>query len=149
MDWTENEELELVKLIKAKISIDEISKKHNRTFQEIEMRLSKIIYENIKDGKSIKLISNALNLSEEQINIYYEIYNKIKNQSKKQNIKHLPDENNQKINQLIDKIERENKFIKLILDNRELHQKLSEEIKNKKIDNNVKDIIHILRKQKI
>jgi hypothetical protein len=152
--WTQEEEYKMTKMIKDGSSIDDIAKEHNRNPQEIEMRLRKIIYENVISGKDFKSISMALNLPEDDVVKYYNLYKEFKNnyQEPKHNI---PNPNSshsglnlteKRIESKINKLERENKFIKLMLENKELHSKLNEQIKNNKIDKSVKDIIKQMRK---
>ena len=144
--WTNKEELELIKSIRNKVSIDEIAKKHNRDINSIELRLQKIIYENItENNKDIKSISNALNLSEEDILRRYKLYKNFienKKDDKKEDILSMDN-----IEKKIQKLERENKFIKLILENNELHKKLNEQIEKGQVEKNIKNIIKEMRKQ--
>ena len=60
--WTNDEELKLIKSISVGKSIEQIATDHNRSISAVDMRLKKIIYENISSGLSIDRISKLLNL---------------------------------------------------------------------------------------
>jgi hypothetical protein len=139
--WTQEEELELIKSIKNKMPIEEIAKKHNRNIISIDLRLQKIIYENIsKNGKDAKSISLALNIPYEDVLKKYELYKDNKNSKYIPNIENVEDINNK-----IEKLERENKLIKLILENKILHKKLNEQIIKNNINKNILDVIKDMR----
>jgi hypothetical protein len=151
--WTHNEELKLIKSIKNKKSIEEIAKMHNRDSSSIELRLDKIIYENMERNNDVEYISSILNLTQDEIIKKYNSYKKYKLQINELN--HLNNLNNfynsNNLDQLNDldqkmlKLERENKFIKLILENKFLHKRLNEQIKKKVINHNIIDIIKNMR----
>ena len=70
--WTNEEEINLINMIKKKKSIKEISRELNRTENAVEQRINKIVYENIKNsGKTPKMIAGALNMPIEDVNSYY------------------------------------------------------------------------------
>lgn len=155
-EWTPEEELELIKSVRKKIPMEEIAVKHNRDINSIEFRLRKIIYENItENGHDIKKISMAFNMLQDDVLKKYEYY---KNLIGRKNINlsntKFNDETNEKhhfnindIERKMEKLEKENKLIKVILENNELHRKLNEEINNKRISKNIKNIIKELRKK--
>jgi hypothetical protein len=160
--WTQDEELELIKLIKSNASIEDIARKHNRDVNSIDLRLQKIIYENItRNGKDVKSISLALNIPYNDVIKKYKLYKEReereergergekeeKEEEKKNNIPNIENaENVENIDQKIEKLERENKLIKLILENKILHKKLNEQIKKDRINKNILDVIKDMRK---
>jgi hypothetical protein len=145
--WTQDEELELIKSIKNRVPIEEIAIKHNRDINSIDRRLQKIIYENItRNGKDAKSISLALNISYDDVIKKYKLYKLYKEEEERKNI-NIPDvENVVNIDQKIEKLERENKLIRLILENKILHKKLNEQINKNKINKNILDVIKDMRK---
>jgi hypothetical protein len=133
--WNQTEELELIKLIKNKVSMVDIVKKLNRDLFDVEARLEKIIYENVtKNGKDMKYISDILNMS------YEEVLKKFNSYKNKKEI-------NNNLDEKIEKIERENRFIRSILENKILHKKLNNMIKNEKINKEVLEVIKEMRKK--
>jgi hypothetical protein len=129
--WTIEEESKMLKMIQNKNKIKDISLLFNRSENAIELRLKKIIYENINNGKSIEFISKILNLSKDKIKKYYNSYvDRIKKDNKYK--KRL---NNLKIKDL-DKEINNNKDIN---NNKEINNK---DINNKDINNN-KEIEYI------
>lgn len=171
--WTKDEELKLLKNIQTGMKFDDMAKIHDRSVSALEMRLKKVIYENIMSGKSTDMLSTSLNLSIDKINQYYYSYkdlmekhsknNDDKNNNKQNNdeshkqfggnnnvISHKHNMNNKnenlnKIKTKMDKIELENKFLKIILENQELMHKLKYLIKDGKIDSSVKKLISAIR----
>jgi hypothetical protein len=139
-EWTEKEEIELINNLRKKISLEDIALKHNRSINSIELKIQKIIYDNITfNGNDIKKISIAFNIPIEEVIKKYENYkNFIEKKEKNLNIND--------IEKKIEKLERENRLIKAILDNNDLNRKLNEEINNKRINKNIKNILRQLRK---
>lgn len=76
--WTREEEVSLIKDIANGSSIDLLSQKHNRSSSAIELRIKKIIYENVKGGKSLHDISHLLKLSGDKTTQYYYSYKEFK-----------------------------------------------------------------------
>jgi len=189
--WSQEEEIKLAKLIKNKVSLDVVSKQLNRSIKSIELRLQKIIYENMSGGKSVDHVSKLLNMAESEVLRKYNLYreykdkntahehlNKLKHNQQggfqqnslpishfqyqmNQNMNHMNEiqhmnenminERNsggaiKNIDQKMDKIKRENEFIKLLLENKVLHQRLNELISKKKIDKNIMDVIKEMRR---
>ncbi|ATZ80287.1 hypothetical protein BMW23_0229 [Bodo saltans virus] len=157
MNWNQQEEYSMIEKLRENMSIFEIAKSHNRTSNDIERRIGKIVHENYTGGKSFDTISKLLMISIEFVKSYYDLYNNEKIQ--RANI-FIPNQNpvrfdnmNMNKGKIIDsvenkmeKIERENKFIKLIIENKELHQKLNEQIKSGNMDNKIKQFILEMRK---
>jgi hypothetical protein len=72
--WDKNEELKLIRDIADGASLEDISKTSSRSTSAIELRLKKIIYENSLSGRSIKNISELLNISEDKTRQYFYSY---------------------------------------------------------------------------
>jgi hypothetical protein len=151
--WTEHEEIELIKLIRDKIPIKNIEIKLNRHRESIIIRLQKIIYENIiNNGETIKFVSSLLNLSEVEILNHVKSYKEYKKKHEneasvdKYHDIYLKEHINPKdLNLKMEIIERENKFMELILKNRALHNQIDNLIKKGKIDKNINNIIKNMR----
>ena len=70
--WSNDEEINMINMLKNKNSIKEISRTLNRSENAIEQRINKIIYDNIKiNGKSSKDIARTLNMSVEDVKSHY------------------------------------------------------------------------------
>lgn len=78
--WSQNEELELIRNIAENngVNVPDIIKNfsvsHNRSASAIELRLKKIIYENIVSGRSVGAVAKALNVTNDFINQNYYSY---------------------------------------------------------------------------
>jgi hypothetical protein len=139
-EWTEKEEIELINNLRNKLSLEEIALRHKRSIHSIESKIEKIIYDNITfNGNDIKKISIAFNIPIEEVIKKYNNY-KIFFEKKEKPI------NINDIEKKIEKLERENRLIKAILDNNDLNRKLNDEINNKRINKNIKNILKQLRK---
>lgn len=158
--WTVEEESKLLKLIASGKTCRELSGANynfNRSENALELRLKKIIYENINNNKSPDKISQLLNIPRDKImQSYYSYKDYIEKQKQTGGIsdddnKNLSVSNNMsnKINNLqnnfnkqtdikqnggdnfgLDKIERQNRKMKLLLENYILKQKLAKLLKN-------------------
>ena len=156
-EWTPNEELDMIKMIRTGASIEDISKKHKRAVSDIEKRLRKVIYENILGGKSIKNVALTLNMSEDKVSLYFDMQKEYLKNKREEKDKKKEEENNQNnqtggksiLEDKIGKLEQENRFIKAILDNKILHHKLNELIAAGKIDKNINKVISDLRDDKM
>ncbi len=51
MSWNQEEEYNMISKLRSNMIINDIAKFHNRTVNEIERRIGKIIYENFNDCK--------------------------------------------------------------------------------------------------
>lgn len=69
--WTHEEELRLIKGISEGKQFNVLSTEFGRSESALELRLKKIIYENIKAGKSASLLARSMNIPEDKINQYY------------------------------------------------------------------------------
>lgn len=153
--WTLEEESKLLKLIASGKSYKEFSGGFNRSENALELRVKKIIYENISNKKSVSKISELLNMPSEKVMQYYYSYkDHLERESKIKNIEQSGGNNTEKINiskfdninkfdnnnkqeggnnmslNKIEKLELENKKIKLLLENYLLKQKLSKFLKS-------------------
>jgi len=160
--WTIEEESKLLKLIATGKTCRELSGANynfNRSENALELRLKKIIYENINNNKSPDKISQLLNIPRDKImQSYYSYKDYIEKQKQSggvsdndNNNKNLSVSNNMsnKINNLqnnfnkhqdikqnggdnmsLDRIERQNRKMKLLLENYILKQKLSKLLKS-------------------
>jgi len=105
--WTREEELELIKNISNKVSFTDIATKHNRSVSAIELRLKKIIYENVTSGKQFETISKLLNIDIDKIKQYYYSYKEF-SEKHDQQLEQPVITNNQQIN--TNNLENINKF---------------------------------------
>ena len=170
--WTKEEEVGLIKDIASGINIDVISQKNNRSTSAIELRLKKIIYENVSSGKNIDEISKILNIHVEKTRQYFYSYKDFKekhmgivdnvmvNKNKINNNNIIVANNNTeqhggshkeksyktKINIKLEKLELENKALKLMIENKNLTNKINNMISEGTIDKNIKKIIKKIRK---
>lgn len=158
--WTKTEEFDLITDVRNGKSIEQISLDHNRSVNAIEMRLKKIIYENVMAGKSITNISNMLHINEDKTRCYFYSYKEFKekhtgnvdvfdttNTTDNKNTQSTP--NIQKISEKMKQLELENKMLSLLVENKNLHSQINKLIKDGKIDKNIKQIIKKLRTTKI
>ena len=82
--WTREEESNLLKNIQSGKTYAELAGGFNRSENALEMRVKKIIYENITSGKTPSKISELLNISSDKIMQYYYSY---KEHLEKENLK--------------------------------------------------------------
>lgn len=175
--WTVEEEGKLLKLIASGKTCKELSGgtyDFNRSENALELRLKKVIYDNIMNKKPADKIAQLLNMPREKIMQYFYSYkdyidkqkqaggddnniisqksDKINNIQKLSNL-NMPIRQNQNalINQNggtdinLDNIEKQNKKMKLLLENYILKQKLSKLLKDKH-NNLQKDALNALIK---
>lgn len=76
--WTKEEELDLIKDIANGLQIEHIAIKRNRSNSAIELRLKKIIYENIIAGRSAEIMSKKINMPIDKIKQYFYSYKDFK-----------------------------------------------------------------------
>jgi hypothetical protein len=154
--WTTVEESRLLKLIASGKTCKELSGgsyNFNRSENALELRLKKIIYDNINNKKPVEKISELLNINKDTIMQYYYSY---KDYIEKQNggsNRADSELSNSKINKLsklniqdkqmnggstlndsfekTSKLEEQNRKMKLILENHILKDKLTKLLKNK------------------
>lgn len=169
--WTREEELNLVRNIAGGGTLDIIALNNNRSLSAVELRLKKIICENVESGKSISDISKLLNMPEEKVRQYFYSYKDFKekhsgiiggsnppNQSNisvnsiasiEKSLNLQQGGKSSKINKIekkLKKIELENKILRLIVDNKDLTHKLNKLIKEGKVDKSIKELIKKIRR---
>lgn len=159
--WTKEEESNLLKNIQSGKTYAELAGGFNRSENALEMRVKKIIYENITSGKTPSKISELLNISSEKIMQYYYSY---KEHLERENLKggNISNDKSSKILQLENiipkqnggnnitnigiinnsdkllKLKEQNEKLKLLLENYFLKNKLSKVMKNdKNIQNDI------------
>ena len=161
--WSVEEEKMLINDIKNNKSFQELSLKYNRSPNALELRIKKIIYDNISANKSVKLIGGHLNLPEDKIMQYYYSYKEMlekkgqpvnnlekTNNIPVKNIKKIDGGNNLSVKQngginrdnesksTIDNIKEQNDVFEEILKNVRSRQKLLKLLKDNKLDANMK-----------
>lgn len=92
--WTKEEELDLIKDIANGLQIEHIAIKRNRSNSAIELRLKKIIYENIVAGRSPETMSKKLHMHIDKIKQYFYSYKDFK----EKHSGHVDDQTNLKTN---------------------------------------------------
>ena len=156
--WSKEEESKLLKLIASGKTYIELAGGFNRSENALEMRVKKIIYENITAGKTPSKISELLNIQSDKVMQYYYSYkehlerensnNKISTNDNKMSMldNNIPIHNGGN-NQIqiktdkadkIDKLRLQNEKLKLLLENYMLKHKLSKVMKSdKNIQNDI------------
>ncbi len=157
--WTEEEEHNLVKYISHGKKISDLANTFNRSENALSWRLKKIIYENMIHGKTVKNLSKLLNLPDDTINQYYYSYKDYISKKNKDvsNIKinttltksdkkpHIKQSGGEVINK-IERIERQNRIIKAVLENKELRANLKKQYRKGLLDKGTQKILKILLK---
>lgn len=191
--WSKSEEISMIKDIRNKKTFDEISIKYDRSVSALELRLQKIVHDNIVAGKSFEDLSNIIGFSVDKIKQYYYEYQgfiekKIKKKDKLNQSATIPTISSVPINKdhikelslmheslpykemsdniespiihetpiiscslhkecttdkenVLDKIERENKFMRAILDNIELKKKIKYYIDKNILDTKIIELV--------
>ncbi len=160
--WDKEEEKEFIKQIGEGRSMSDIAIKHERTETAMELRLKKIIYDNIEKGYSAEKLSKIIKLPQDKINQYYYEYkgfiekkDKIKN-SKEEKLNEKKEETKISTMNIIggyqsekkdisdnnkDKmaiLEKENRIMKEILDNIQMKNKINKLIDNGYLDKDIR-----------
>jgi hypothetical protein len=147
--WDKTEEAALLKGIAAGKNINQISTELQRGGNAVQLRLKKIIHDNIDANKSVSDISKVLNLPKETISGYYHDYSKhLERQDKIKAIKNDTQiggntqslqiqqnpQNEIKQNMVggnrIEHLEEQNRKMKLLIENHILKKKLSKILKH-------------------
>jgi hypothetical protein len=150
--WTSEEEGKLLKLIASGKTCKELCGGFNRSENALELRLKKIIYDNINNKKPIDKISELLHMNKDIIMQHYYSYKDYveKQQQRGGNISdniindtHISETKINKLNNInlsqnqmiggnkLQKLEEQNKKMKLILENYMLKHKITKLLKNK------------------
>jgi len=72
--WTKDEEKKLLISLSAGKTLDKIAAEHSRSVNALELRLKKIVYDNITGGKTEASLSNILKIQQDKIKQYYYEY---------------------------------------------------------------------------
>lgn len=72
--WTLDEEKLLIKSIKSGESLEKLAKQLDRSENALELRIKKIIYDNIAENKPISSLSRNLNMPADKIKQYFYSY---------------------------------------------------------------------------
>jgi hypothetical protein len=164
--WTTSEEGKLLKLIASGKTCKELTGGFNRSENALELRLKKIIYDNINNNKPVEKISELLHMNKDIIMQHHYSYKDYIEKQKGGNADNSGNDNNpnimstkinseSKINKLntqmnnniqniqnknmiggnssdrIQRLEEQNKKMKLILENYVLKHKITKLLKNK------------------
>jgi IS30 family transposase len=105
--WTDEERKRLVKLLKNSYDIDIIANKLNRSEGGIKAEIKKIVYAKYTEGNDAEAISKELNI----------VYNNVKSMIKVSIDKECEND--------INNLEKENKLLRLKIENIRLHKKLA------------------------
>jgi len=161
--WTTEEESKLLKSISSGKTCKELCGGFNRSENALELRLKKIIFENISNGKPADRISTLLNMPKDKIMQHYYSYkdyidkqtnknqsggdinvsDKINKNIKFNEINNINGGNN--INNNLENLEIQNKKMKLLIENYILKHKLSKILKardNKLYKETIKTLIN-------
>ena len=72
--WTKEEDLKFIKGVADGKSMDELSQVHDRTSTALELRLKKIVYDNMVKGKSAEGLARNLHIHKDKVLQYYFAY---------------------------------------------------------------------------
>lgn len=174
MKWSANEEKKLIQQLSNGKTLEELSKIHNRTVSGLELRLKKIIFENINSGKSFEQVAEKLNYPNDKVKQYYYSYGEfIEKKNKQKNINtsnksergiresqsggsisnsktcvvsiENTDTDYDRIFHNFKKLKNENKLIRILVENKILRIKLNKLIKSGLIDSRIEGIFNQLR----
>jgi hypothetical protein len=73
-EWSRQEEESLLRELASGMSREELSVKHNRSSSAIDLRIKKIVFDNVTDGKTEDRMAKMLNVPQETIKQYYYEY---------------------------------------------------------------------------
>lgn len=172
--WTVQEERNLIQDIKNNKSFQELAPKYNRSPNALELRIKKIVYDNISANKSIEMVGGHLNLPTDKVKQYFYSYkemlekrgnkplaegsfgnnnNNLDNNPKTNIIKEIKE--NSVVDKLVNQeggdnnisnIRNENEVFNDILKNVIMRKKLKKLLKEGKLNNNMKKILRNLLK---
>ena len=72
--WTINEEKQLINDLTQSKSYQELAPKYNRTPNALELRVKKIVYDNITNNRTPEMVGGHLNLPVDKVKQYYYSY---------------------------------------------------------------------------
>ena len=151
--WSKIEELNFVKDIANSKTMDELSIKYVRTKEELQHRLSKIIYDNIISGKSIDKVSAILKIPLDKSQSLFNSYitsnaHLLKDKPQQMQPQHMQPQHIQAPN--IQKsgcvndfkfLENENKIMKIIIENKNLKKEINDLIKLGRVNKEILKVI--------
>jgi len=153
--WTREDEISFIKDISQGLSIEQLTSNYNKNVFALDLKLKKIIHENIQAGISMDVITKALNLSQEKVlehDANYVQYEKLSKNiiGNQQSEEHKVLEGGgeslaSRMNKKMKQLNEENQILKTIIENKELHKKLNKLIKSGSIDANVKLLLKQLK----
>lgn len=139
--WTKEEELKFIQGVASGQSLDELGIAHSRTKSALQMRLKKIIYENVAGGKSANMLATMLKLPVDKVKQYFYSYKEFieKNKGIVPDVEIKDGGAAVSTNKRIDvkKLEDENRLMKLILEHNKLSKQINRMIKDGKLDGSV------------
>ncbi len=150
--WSINEERDLVTMIKAGKTYDEIGTKLNRSPSAIKMRIETIIYNNIINGRCVDDIAKKMHMSKDNVIQMYIIHKNFKmSRGEKvvdvnvisQSTKTKQNKHDTNVDAIVSKLERENKILELIVKNCELKERIRNTGFDKKINIDVNKLFDI------
>jgi DNA primase len=161
--WTLDEEKKLVLKLRGGYQMKTIAEESGRSYGAIKERLKKIIFENIKDinnQNEVEKVSRSLNLDKELIGKYYYDYEKRLQPKQEQPKQEQPKQEQPKQEQPKQEqpkqeqeqpkpieqtggqnLKRQNEMLEDIVKNYELKKQIGNLIRNKKLDEETKDIL--------
>ena len=120
--WNTIDEKKIIELYSSGKTYEHIGKQLNRTPNAIKLRLELIVYDNINKGKTIKLLSQQLKTTEDNIKkLYYSHKSFIETKESKESKTSTTSTTN--INTQ-NKLENENNMYEILIKNYELKQKI-------------------------
>lgn len=170
--WTRFEEKSFINEIINKVPMEQISTQHNRSVSALNLRLQKIIYDNIiANKKTMKQLGGVLNMDEEKVRQHYYEYkgfldkkNTVKSIKIHNKYSDLHDANlsvhepnlsggnspnansyfdNDKLSSQFKQLETQNSVMKEIIDNLTLKKKIKKLVDNGVVKKNIINKIHL------
>jgi hypothetical protein len=148
--WTKDEELQFIKYIAKDKSMSYISKKHNRSESALELRLKKIVYDNLVKGVSVDKLSKKLKIDKNKITQYYYSYRDFL-ESKGKVVEDIKLTNSQATTKVktknnmtkdkIEKIEQQNRLLEILIKNNQMKSQVKKLYKNNKFDKKIKKLV--------
>jgi AraC-like DNA-binding protein len=72
--WTRDKEKDLIQDVAMGMSFSSLSNKYGKSAESIELRLKRIIYDNVMSGKRIEQIAQLLKMSDDKVRTYFYSY---------------------------------------------------------------------------
>ncbi len=150
--WTNENRKMLTDMYKSGKTIEQIAKKLNRSPNAVRMRLETIVYKNIEEKISPENIASMLNKSVDEILQLFYAHKRFR-ESKNQSVidinlsnKNNPIFSNKKNNDILDKIEYENRIMEAVIKNINMKKNIKQILtKNKLPDLFIPELKKILK----